>query len=209
MIIANFKTTETGSAASASSALTASFEKSAAAEASYEWGASYVSGDSRYESEADYNRKYEASYQAAYSAAYASADAKGERESASEVTVQGIGSIADINSAATSTFEASSDLLAGAERADSIGNGNASASANLGTSSFASQANNTTASAFMQAFTGGGMGESVITGIEDVTGSGANDPVKYNVTTDTVTTVTGVTEYTVDDNNGVTGQQQL
>ena len=210
VIIANFKTTETGSAASASSALTASFEKSAAAEASYEWGASYVSGDSRYESEADYNRKYEAAYQAAYSAAYASADAKGERESASEVTVQGIGSIADINSAATSTFEASSDLLAGAERADSIGNGNASAGANLGTSSFASQANNTTASAFMQAFTGGGMGQTVITGIEDVTGSGANDPVKYNVTTDTVTTVTGVTEYTVDDQtNAVTGQQQL
>ena len=124
--------------------------------------------------------------------------------------MQGIGSIADINSAATSTFEASSDLLAGAERADSIGNGNASAGANLGTSSFASQANNTTASAFMQAFTGGGMGQSVITGIQDVTGDGANDPIKYNVTTDTVTTVTGVTEYTVDDQtNAVTGQQQL
>ena len=94
-----------------------------------------ISGDSRYESEADYNRKYEAAYQSAYSAAYASADASGERGSISEVEVQGIGSIADVNSANTSTFEASSDLIEGAVRADSIGNGNASAGASLGTSS--------------------------------------------------------------------------
>ena len=210
VIVANFKTTETGSAASASSALTASFERSAAAEADYEWGASYTSGDSRYESEADYDRKWEAAYQSAYSAAYASADAQGERESTSEVTVQGIGSISDIASSNTSTFEASSDLLVGADRLDSIGNGSASASANLGTSSFASQANNTTASAFMQAFTGGGMGQTIITGIEDVTGDGANDPIKYNVTTERVTTVTDVTEYTVDDQtNAVTLESPL
>ena len=96
--------------------------------------------------------------------------------------MQGIGSIADINSANTSTFQASSDLIAGADRADSIGNGNASAGANLGTSSFASQANNTTASAFMQAFTGGGMESTTITGITDATAGGVT---KYDVTTDT------------------------
>ena len=62
----------------------------------------------------------------------------------------------------------------------------------------------------MQAFTGGGMGQTVITGIEDVTGDGVNDPIKYNVTTERVTTVTDVTEYTVDDQtNAVTLKSPL
>ena len=199
VIVANFSTTETGTASSATSALTASFERSAKAEADYEWGASYVSGDSRYESQADYDRKYEASYQAAYSAAHASADARGERETISEVELQGIGSISDVNSASTSTFQASSDLLDGASRSDSIGNGNATATASLGTTTFASQASSNLASAFMQAFTGGGMGQSEITGIID------NLDGTYDIDTDVVTTVQQTTEYTVDGNGGVTG----
>ena len=199
VIIANFSSTETGTASSAASALTASLERSAKAEADYEWGASYVSGDSRYESQADYDRKYEASYQAAYSAAYSSADARGERESISEVELQGIGSISDINAQSTSTFQASSDLLDGATRSDSIGNGNATATASLGTTTFASQANSTLASAFMQAFTGGGMGQTEITSIVD------NGDDTFDITTDQVTTVTQTNEYTVDANDQVTG----
>ena len=105
--------------------------------------------------EADYNADYEAAYSAAYSEAYAAANATGSRESDSEVSVTGIGSIADINSQGTSTFQAESTLIDGANRADSIGNGNASASASLTSSSYANQSNGTTASAFIQAFSGG------------------------------------------------------
>ena len=163
VIIANFKTTESGDAASASAALTASFERGAAAEADLAWGATYSdaeanSGSGRYSSEAEYKAGYESSYQQAYSSASASANATGSRESVSEVEVQGIGSIADVNSQSSSTFQAEADLLATDMdgRADTVGNGQASATASLGTTSFASQSNNTTASAFMQAFTGGG-----------------------------------------------------
>ena len=197
VIVANFKTTETGNASSASAALTSSFERAAAAEANYEWGYSYDSGDDRYESEADYDRKWEASYQAGYSAAYSAANASGARESISEVEVQGIGSISDVNSKDSSTFQASSDLLAGVDRDDSVGNGSASAAVSLGTSSSASANNATTASAFMQAFSGGGMGASQITNITGDETSG------YDVTSETVTTVETNASYSVDADGNV------
>ena len=156
-IIANFKTTETGNASSASAALNSSFDRSATASADMEWGATYDDTDGRYSSEAEYDANWEASYQRAYSAAYSAANATGARESISEVEVQGIGSIADVNSQDSSTFQAEASLIAGTTgtRTDTVGNGNANATATLGTTSFASQSNATTASAFMQAFTGG------------------------------------------------------
>ena len=156
-IIANFKTTETGNASSASGALNYSFDRGASASADMEWGASYDSTDGRYSSSAEYERNWEASYQQSYSAAYSAANASGARESISEVEVQGIGSIADINSQDSSTFQAEASLLATTSdaRGDTVGNGNASATSTLGTTSFASQSNATTASAFMQAFSGG------------------------------------------------------
>ena len=157
VIIANFKTTETGNASSASGALDYSFDRGAAASADMEWGASYDSTDGRYSSSAEYERNWEASYQQSYSAAYAAANASGARESISEVEVQGVGSIADVNSQDSSTFQAEASLLATTSdaRSDTVGNGSASATSTLGTTSFASQSNATTASAFMQAFAGG------------------------------------------------------
>ena len=191
-IIANFKTTETGNASSASGALNYSFDRGASASADMEWGASYDSTDGRYSSSAEYERNWEASYQQSYSAAYSAANASGARESISEVEVQGIGSIADINSQDSSTFQASSDLLAGVDRTDSVGNGNASAAASLGTTSFAAATNATTASAFMQAFSGGGLGKTEIT---NITG---DESIGYDVTTETVTIQENTSSYSVD-----------
>ena len=120
------------------------------------------------------------------------------RESVSEVEVQGLGSIADVNSASTSTFSASSQLIAGANRSDSVGNGNASAGASLSTSSYANQSNASTANAFMQAFTGGGqdLGVETITNVQ--TGDGG---VGFKVTTEQVKTVE--TTYTTDASGNV------
>ena len=196
VIVANFKTTETGDGSSAASALSSSFERSAAAEASIEVGASYANRTNTNQTEVEYDAAYEASYQRAYSAAHSNANASGNRESVSEVEVRGLGSIADVNSASTSTFSAESQLLSGANRADSIGNGQASAGASLSTSSYANQSNATTASAFMQAFTGGGLAPTEGTPtITDITGDTTNG---FNITTDQVKTVTTTASYTTD-----------
>ena len=138
----------------------------------------------------------EVAYAAAYSAAYAAAESNGARTSNSTVRVEGLGNIADINSRETSNFIAESDLTDGVTRPDSLGNGNASAGSSVATSSFATQSNAVTASGFMQAFTGGGLKQNVIVGIEDVTGTATGDPLTYDVTTapGAVTTSTYVTD---------------
>ena len=153
IISATFNTTETGSGSTSAAGRQAEFRAAAHLAADAAVGVDFAS--SGYTVEADYNADYEAAYSAAYSEAYAAANATGSRESDSEVSVTGIGSIADINSQGTSTFQADSTLIDGANRAESIGNGNASASASLTSSSYANQSNGTTASAFIQAFSGG------------------------------------------------------
>ena len=106
-----------------------------------------------------------------------------------------------MNSKDTSTFSASSSLLATSVdgRADNIGNGNASGAASLSTSSYASQANSTTASAFMQAFTGGGgHGVEAITNIKAGSTTGT-----FDVTTTQTATVNK--SYTTDTSGNITG----
>ena len=107
-----------------------------------------------------YEEAYAEAYASTYSDVMSSANSAIENSSNSSVEVKGIGVIADVNAASTSNFAASSELVGGAVR-DGNGNGNASAGANLATSSYANQSNSTTANAFMQAFSGGGIGASV------------------------------------------------
>lgn len=107
-----------------------------------------------------YEDAYAEAYASTYSDVMSSANSAIENSSNSSVEVKGIGVIADVNASQTSTFVASSELVGGAIR-DGNGNGNASAGANLATSSYANQSNSTTASAFMQAFSGGGLPGSV------------------------------------------------
>ena len=86
-----------------------------------------------------------------------------------------------MNSKDTSTFQAESALLSSVARPDTVGNGNASAGASLATSSFANATNATTASGFMQAFTGGGLDLSPE--IVGITHSTTSSGVNYDVTT--------------------------
>ena len=131
------------------------------------------------------------------------------RSSDSTVTVTGIGVIADVNASSESTFKASSTLLDGAAR-DGNGNGNASSGANLATSSYANQSNSSTASAFMQAFSGGlpeptGVATVTnVTAVTDIDPDTAGDQGGYTITTDTVRTVTTTTDYTVDGSGNLT-----
>jgi len=193
VIVAQFSTNDTGASSSAGAAasgnLDASFAAGATAAANDAVGAKTVANTA----------EWEVAYAAAYSAAYSAAEAEGARTSNSNVRVEGLGSIADINSRDTSNFIAESVLTSGAARPDSLGNGNASAGANLATTSFANQANNTTASGFMQAFTGGGLKE-VIVGVETLGTSGSGTTV-YAVTTAASAATT--TEYVVDDASGM------
>lgn len=199
-ISGDFETTNKGHAGASLDSQTANFEAAAEYAAAYKYGGSYDSnndsenGGYDYTSQADYNAKYAAEYSAGYSAAYSEANTKLESTSDSVVTVEGIGVIADVNASNTSSFVASSDLITGADR-DGNGNGNASAGANLATSSYANQSNNTSANAFMQAFSGGGL-----EGATEVTGVSGNSSDGYAVTTSTTTVV----DTTYDSSDGTT-----
>jgi hypothetical protein len=130
------------------------------------------------EMEAAYDREYTKSFNAQFSSA-----AGLMRSSDSTVTVTGLGVIADVNASENSSFKASAKLLDGAER-DGNGNGNASSGANLATSSYANQSNSSTASAFMQAFSGGLPDEAGQTTIQKV------NPI-YATPGDTTSAITG------------------
>jgi hypothetical protein len=119
------------------------------AERSY--GVSYDSNSSNYSFESE--GEWQAAYDAEYNRAYGSAAAGATRSSESEVTVNGIGSDANVQAADTSTFAVDIAQNAG----DSFGStatANGSAGASLATSSFANQSQSSTASGFMQAFGG-------------------------------------------------------
>ena len=145
-----------------------------------------------------YDKEYTKSFNAAFSSA-----AGLMRSSDSTVTVKGIGVIADVNASEASSFMAHSNLITGADR-DGNGNGNASSGASLATSSYANQSNASTASAFMQAFSGGlpeTEGSTVVTKVEQIVDTDPNttgNQAGYKIYTDTVKTVTEDTSYSVD-----------
>ena len=97
-----------------------------------------------------------------------------------------------MNADTGSTFDASSSMISGANR-DANGTGNASAGANLATSSYANQSNATTASAFIQAFSGGGgvSGDLNITGVSGDSTTGYTIDGTRTVTNDVQIDVTG------------------
>jgi len=148
-ISANFKTTEVGGGTQALQRAMASQEAEAQFGSSWQANYEYSNGET-YETAGDWQAAYDAAYAVAYSNSAVNAAAATSRVSESVVNVTGIGVIADVIAASSSTFEAN----ASKEEAHELGNGNANASsgANLSTSSFATQSNSTSASAFMQAF---------------------------------------------------------
>lgn len=99
---------------------------------------------------------WEAEYRVAYAAGLQSATASVNSTSNSDVQVQGLGAIATVNAGETSRFEVNLERLSSYQlletQQNSTATANGSAAASLSTNSFATQNNNQTASAFMQAF---------------------------------------------------------
>ena len=166
--------------------------------------------DSQTMTQEEMKNAYNSEYTKVFDKAFASA-AGMMRSSDSTVTVTGLGVIADVNASDSSSFKASSKLITGAER-DGNGNGNASSGANLATSSYANQSNSSTASAFMQAFSGGLPDPEGTTTIDKVnpiyqTAGNSSTPVTgYTITTSKTTTTTTDTAYDVDVNGVLTAK---
>ena len=185
-----FKTIETGAAQSAGSQSDWSTGASSSAKTyadreyglSYEAGRTYSSGGANvtYATEGEWSAARERGYNSEYSRSYAVAAAGASRSSDSSVEVNGIGSDANIAAASTSTFDVE---IKGTDNSSldfgSTATANGSAGANLSTSSFANQAQSSTASGFMQAFGGDATG-GILPG-QKVTGT-------YETTTNTVLT---------------------
>jgi hypothetical protein len=150
-ISAQFTTTEVGGGTQSIQRAMAAAEAEAAYGASYVAGYEYSNGDT-FETEAEWQAAYDAKYAVAYSNSAAAAAAATSRLSESSVNVTGIGVIADVIAADSSSFTADASKATTHEAGN--GNANASSGASLSTSSFATQSNSTSANAFMQAFSG-------------------------------------------------------
>ena len=148
----SFITKDVGSSSTVTAAQMAEYDNSAKAAADSAWGVSY-DPNATYSVAVSSQSEWEAQYKNAYNSAFANASAAASRTSTSDVTVTGIGSIANINAGDTSTFNVEitgKDANSGGSSATA----NGSAGANLATTSFATQNNSSTASAFIQAFAG-------------------------------------------------------
>ena len=148
-ISGQFNTTERGNANTAGSM--SDWASSAFYSADLKYGNSYENGSSTYESSSE--REWQADYDREYNRAYGAAAAGATRESDSNVTVNGIGSDANVVASADSVFTVDITARTGSG-AGSTATASGSAGSSLATSSFANQSQSSTASGFMQAFGG-------------------------------------------------------
>jgi hypothetical protein len=149
VISANFKTTEVGGGTQAIQKAMASQQAEAAFGSEWKADFEYSNGET-YATKAAWEAAYSAAYSQAYESSAANAAAATSRVSESDVKVTGIGVISDVVSRATSSFTA--DAGKAEVHQDGNGNANAGSGASMSTASFATQANSTSANAFMQAF---------------------------------------------------------
>jgi len=113
----------------------------------------------------EYNTQKAAAREELFSKGAQAAAASVATVSDSQVKVTGLGAIATVNTANTTNFKVDLDRLTGVTQVESTATANGSANSSLGTTSFATQTNQRTASAFMQAFAGSGSGSAAVTGI--------------------------------------------
>ena len=124
------------------------WETTATAAVDVEYGADYANRGGTYQAMSQV--EYEAARESAYNREYASASASNNRFSDSQVTVEGIGSDANIAADAASSFqtEITANTITGA---GSTATAQGAAGASLSTVSLANQSQSQTASAFIQA----------------------------------------------------------
>ena len=102
------------------------------------------------------SESWKAAFNAAYEAGYQQSVGQTNTQSDSEVAIEGLGAIASVNADEASSFTVNLDRLEAFKstgtQSNSSATANGSATATLSTNSFATQNNQRTASAFMQAF---------------------------------------------------------
>ncbi|WP_158217088.1 hypothetical protein [Synechococcus sp. 8F6] len=148
VISANFMTTEIGGGTQAIQSAMA--HQLASAEYGTEWVAGTKYDGEEYANQSEWQAAYDVAYNQGYAASAVNASAATSRISESDVKVTGIGVISDVVAAATSSFTAEATKNTAHEEGN--GNANASSGVQMSTASFATQANSTSANAFMQAF---------------------------------------------------------
>jgi hypothetical protein len=98
------------------------------------------------------NAAWRQAFNAAYSAGYQNAVGNVKSTSTSNVAIEGLGAIASVNSDPASKFVVDLSRMENVEQQNATATANGSANSTLSTNSFATQNNQRTASAFMQAF---------------------------------------------------------
>jgi len=98
------------------------------------------------------NQAWRQAFNAAYSAGYQNAVGNVKSTSTSNVAIEGLGAIASVNSDPASKFVVDLSRRDNIEQLNATATANGSANSTLSTNSFATQNNQRTASAFMQAF---------------------------------------------------------
>jgi hypothetical protein len=98
------------------------------------------------------NQAWRQAFNAAYSAGYQNAVGNVKSTSTSNVAIEGLGAIASVNSDPASKFVVDLSRMENVEQQNATATANGSANSTLSTNSFATQNNQRTASAFMQAF---------------------------------------------------------
>ena len=126
------------------------WETTATAAVNVEYGADYANRTGSYTAMSEV--EYEAARESAYNREYASASASNNRFSDSQVTVEGIGSDANIAADAASSFQTEITANTPTAGAGSTATAQGAAGASLSTVSLANQSQSQTASAFIQAF---------------------------------------------------------
>ena len=144
-----------------------------------------------------YDAAWRAEYNEEYAKAYNTVNNASQTTYSHDLAVNGVGTITNIDAAATSTFDASTHRIDGSTTLEG-GSGNASATMTNSNTTFANTAETASATAFAQAFNGGNAANSGDLTITNVSGNSADG---YTITGTRTTTET--VNYTADSSGNV------
>ena len=148
-----------------------------------------------------YDAAWKAAYNEEYANAYSAVNNASQTTYSHDLAVNGVGTITNIDAAATSTFDASTQRVDGSTTLEG-GSGNASATMTNSNTTFANTAETLSATAFAQAFNGGNAANSGDLTLTTVSGNSTDG---YTITGTRTTTET--VNYTADASGNVSPAQ--
>ena len=184
------------------SALSSSFDSQAAAKADDLVGVDASTPGTtgvNYGSDSEYNAAWQAVYSEEYAKAYSTASAASPSTNSHDLAVTGLGTIANVNALASSTFDAATQRVDGSTTQEG-GTGTASANMVNTNTTFANTSATSSASAFAQAFNGGNAANEGDLTITDVSIDGSNNVIVHGQRTETT-----YVDYQTDSSGNVIG----